>query len=493
MKSISNILKSNLLKIFFALIFILLFLAIQYIFCFKIVFVPGDEAWNFQNLYKTFCGLELYKDINIIITPLFFIIGKIVLTILPTTIFSFRIYGLIISLILHILLFIILYKENKSFIKSTLFTALLFNFTYILTLGGANYNVLAFVFVLLGILTFLNHKSSKYYHFMQGFLVFIIFFTKQTFGAFYGLGLLLYEILFSRENYIKNNFQKLITFMLPLLIYISYLYANDSLYAFINYTMLGMNDFKSNFFLETWAALLLLYPVTIFLIKKANKILDKESSTDIIYMATIAGTMILAAFPIFNQYHVMISFVIIALVFFIIIDKVLLSFIIDFNNFKIQIIFSIISIILILVPLLGTISLEPNSLEEPFIIKDSKIYENIVIDEKYYSSTIKLIDYITEKEDEGYDVVIVSYQAVLTNIYLKQFHGDFDLPFRGNLGSDGERKLIEKIDNSDDKTLYLIKNNVDSYAWQESKNVLEHIKTTLDKKEEILDFSVYSK
>ena len=39
----------------------------------------SDELWNFQNIYKMYNGFQIYKDANVIITPLFFWIGEIIL------------------------------------------------------------------------------------------------------------------------------------------------------------------------------------------------------------------------------------------------------------------------------------------------------------------------------------------------------------------------------------------------------------------------------
>lgn len=44
--------------------------------------IIGDEIWNFQNVMKLSRGLELYKDCNVIVTPMFFYIGKIFLKVI---------------------------------------------------------------------------------------------------------------------------------------------------------------------------------------------------------------------------------------------------------------------------------------------------------------------------------------------------------------------------------------------------------------------------
>ena len=59
--------------IFVFSIYILLIL----ISCFFYPNISCDEIWNFQNIYKMYNGFIIYKDCNIIITPIFFVIGNL--------------------------------------------------------------------------------------------------------------------------------------------------------------------------------------------------------------------------------------------------------------------------------------------------------------------------------------------------------------------------------------------------------------------------------
>lgn len=52
-------------------VIIILLLITPIIFCTYMGF--EDELWNFANTYKIYNGYKVYKDINIIITPLFFL------------------------------------------------------------------------------------------------------------------------------------------------------------------------------------------------------------------------------------------------------------------------------------------------------------------------------------------------------------------------------------------------------------------------------------
>ena len=56
----------------------------------------SDELWNFQNIYKMYNGFVIYKDANVICTPLFFYIGNLLFRVLGANFFVFRIYSIVI-------------------------------------------------------------------------------------------------------------------------------------------------------------------------------------------------------------------------------------------------------------------------------------------------------------------------------------------------------------------------------------------------------------
>ena len=57
------------------LVLVLIVLAVS-AFCLNVEFDINDGLWNFSNVYKMSIGLEIYRDLNVIITPLFFYISK---------------------------------------------------------------------------------------------------------------------------------------------------------------------------------------------------------------------------------------------------------------------------------------------------------------------------------------------------------------------------------------------------------------------------------
>ena len=141
----------------------------------------SDELWNFQNIYKLYNGFEIYKDANIICTPLFFYIGNLMFHILGANFFVFRIYNIIIDTILFFSVYILCKKMNMSKTSSliTVFV-LLFLGNYTIVRSMANYNILALAFFVIGVILALKGKLRRKDFLIQGIMTFLIFLTKQN-------------------------------------------------------------------------------------------------------------------------------------------------------------------------------------------------------------------------------------------------------------------------------------------------------------------------
>ena len=73
---------------------------------------------------------------------------------------------------------------------------------------------------------------------------------------------------------------------------------------------------------------------------------------------------------------------------------------------------------------------------------------------------------------------------------LKKANREFDLPFMGNLGKDGEDGLIKKIKNLRN-TKILIKKDEEKVFWQESIKVRKYIEENLENIGEIEGYSIF--
>ena len=133
------------------LIMILIMLLISSSFLLTISLDANDELWNFSNIYKNTNCFEIYKDLNVIVTPLFFFLGKIILETFGTNYLIFRIYSVV---ILNTCVFFCIYqifrKLQMQKLNAMFFTVFFMIIQMIILLNGF-YNFLAILFVLLGI------------------------------------------------------------------------------------------------------------------------------------------------------------------------------------------------------------------------------------------------------------------------------------------------------------------------------------------------------
>ena len=78
-------------------------------------------------------------------------------------------------------------------------------------------------------------------------------------------------------------------------------------------------------------------------------------------------------------------------------------------------------------------------------------------------------------------------------IPIDKYNKDYDMFLKGNIGKDGEQGQIEKIEQSNENCLYLIRKKEYNNNWQTPTKVLEHIRNSLEKVDEIEIFDVYEK
>ena len=165
----------------------ILFCAISFGFSITVPIEVGDEIWNFQNVYKLVNGGILYQDANVIVTPIFFWIGKIFLMCFGGNMISFRIYNAIIFAFLSLLIYQLFQIFHFGKRRSLLYTLFLYCMLIPLIRAGANYNILVFVWVLLGMIGILKYRDKKYFCILHGIILYLVFFTKQNIGIYYAI------------------------------------------------------------------------------------------------------------------------------------------------------------------------------------------------------------------------------------------------------------------------------------------------------------------
>lgn len=492
--------KSNFKKftITFSIILIVLLCIIM---TFGVELSSYDELWNFQNIFKMYNGFTIYKDANVIVTPLFFYIENIFFHILGANFLTYRLT----NILLCSLLFFVVYNVQKNlklikYINLFFIIPILLDTVYLYAYNGPNYNLLALIFFMIGMNLYISKKNSNI---VQGIIIFLIFFTKQSIGVFYVLSIIIYELYKYgiSKKFFTNQFKKLFIFLVSTLVVLAIFYLNNNLWNFINYTFGGIFDFSErNFFFgpKIYDAFIILaaYAIAISILISKKYLLEHDFSNDffenIVILLIFSSCAALIVYPIINIAHtkMVLPF------FFIILSYIFNTIFKDFfDDENLEKIFDIIIVILLFVFTLKyafTCMGSKAFKNSEFVLDKSSPYFSIPLQKSFLNKIEELSAYIEYQNSKGIDVIICSYDSALTMVPLRQSHGAYDLVFYGNLGYNGIEKIKEDI-LSRERTEFIIFKDEDDMFGQEVREIRDFIQNNLTKCGEILNYDIYSK
>lgn len=405
-----------------------------------------DEVWNYGFSYNIATGQIPYKDFNMVITPLFPILGALFMFIFGKNLVIYHIFNTIICT----LIFYYLKRYNP---KSYYIT-----YSILLFLCMPGYNL--FCLLLLYILMYMEDKKSNDY--LIGIVLGLTFLTKQNIGIY-----LCIPTLFIKD--IKRIFKRGVGFLIPNIIILIYILLNNCLYEFIDYVFLGIESFaKENI---TIISIYLIIHISTLVYLIYNYIKTKDIK--LIYIILFQGM----AYPIYDTYHVLIPFI---PAFNYFLKKLKLNKKIISYTFSIF----IISIFSYNIYLYSTKEYSyPNNTE---VYKYKKINNNVV-------NSINIIsDYVKKIEGE---VFIIDMYAYLIKLETSLPINKYDLLNDGNLGKNGKIRIIKEIDNicQKEKCTFLLNGNEinnEQYS-QYNQDILKYIDNTYKKVNNIIGLTIY--
>ena len=453
----------------------------------------SDELWNFQNVYKMYNGFKIYEEINVIITPLFFWCTEILFSILGANLFVFRICHSFLMGILFLYTYKILKKLKIPKVLSILIILLMAAQEFFLIIRTSfNYNNMALLFFIMGVYYLLNEKTRPKIY-IQAIITILIILTKQNMGIYYLIGNILYLSIQSKtiKEKIKDNIKYLAIVLLGMAFFLIYLILNHNLYNFINYALGGLGEFANENLNFDISSIIFLFGISITNTCVNIKLLQKnvfstkqKENIKILWVFSLMLSFI--CYPIFNMAHIVMG------TYLTIINIIYVIFTLfeDFK-YKMQKVIKIITAGAILCSVIFSIynlykwtnimtsHTYPYTWDHPFF--------GGVIGKNDYEKNEKVIAYI---EENNKDVIVFSNRAALYMIPLKRNNGDFDLPFKGNLGIKGEDGLIEKIEEKEN-VQYLIFKEENESIYQETTKVKDFIKNNKNYVGEIEGFEIY--
>ena len=336
--------------------------------------------------------------------------------------------------------------------------------------------------------------------------------TKQSIGATLAIIAVGYKLLFVEnkeqfKEYIKSAGTRILGILIPVIFITVYLLVTNSLIDFINYAILGIKTFSNKI---AYTGLLqddnleirilaVLIPASIMLnaiILLIARILKRENNEfkNILTILIYSVSIIIVMYPISDKIHFLIgSFIaLIGLIYQIyLLGKILYRKIRLAQKYKV---YKITTLLIQVSIFVGIAIYGINNLYNYIKVEKNKRidhYKNIEISEGLIERIDEIDAYISEQENNGKKVYILDAEAAIYMIPLNKYNKDYDMILKGNIGKDGEQGQIEKIQNRNDKELYLIRNSKLRSNWQTPLNVVNYVRNNLEKIGEISIYEIF--
>lgn len=394
--------KKELIKYF--LIFVYSFICLLFIYTLS----RGDLYVNYGFSYAISRGEVPYVDFNLVILPfapflysLFLVFSKSIICYylgqaLLLTIFSYFVFKLLGKKAW--LYFVVLLMPFPIAMVSSLFPG--YNFLLLL---------------LTTIIIYLEKEKSSDY--LIGFLLGLLFITKQTVGGLLCLASLYY--LFS--DY-KKVLKRIGTFFIPVICCLIYLILTNSLSNCIDLCFLGLFDFgHSNFHYNTFYLICLILAFIVIIYRIIKKPKDITNYYLLLFMS--------CSFPLIDYYHVSLFLA--------------LFFLIIFSDLKIGKDLTKYALTFILV--LGLVwTFVQMQYMNNFKIVNYKNLELTIFSDKYIKNVEKLDGYLAKQDKD----VVYFLRGSENYFYKIKDNLDityFDLPNYGNYGYSGNDKIIKRL------------------------------------------------
>ena len=463
-----------------------------------------DLTWCFHISQKVANGDLLYSEISTVVTPLYFWFGAIFIKIFGNSLISMHIFGGVVWGVIATTLYnmVKLTIDKKNYLFLPLFA--IFTLRYASILAMTNYNSFAVMWWLIAIFLEIKRESSKEenkdisYNLLIGLILGITFFAKQNIGFFAVVttGVIsIFKWVLSKKSTMKEILAKMLGFFIVMLVMLIYFIFTNTFSFFIDFCFGGLLEFgtkniKHKFIIKYVALAVLLLSAMILAIKKKDKILMIE----VVAQMAFCGL----SYPLPNDYHVMLSLlmsmpIIMRIMNYTVKNEkiyfisafVFLAWSIATSYYRYQyariafedlmageriggelfgaiimiLIMSIglgiafekigkckaityISLILIIV---SNAYIYDTIQKSEYTAEGLEVYQKLGLEEKQLGYIEKIVEYILEKESEGYNVYVISADASYYMAALGRNNYKFDLTLYGSLGSKGEEGLIEDV------------------------------------------------
>ena len=455
-----------------------------------------DEMWNFNFANCMANGLIPYRDFNIIQGPFLPALCSIFLRIFGKEMLVMRILAIILDTILLFMVYKIMttlkIKEYLKYITLIILAIIMKNYFTI------DYNWATLLILLIILNIELKEKNKPKANFKKDFLVGIIagiaITLKQTTGILIALATIGYSIFAIRNKedfklFIKSALNRLLGVLLVVLLMVTYLILKGAFYDFIDYCILGIATFSNQIsYLERLIKNKNILIRILSLLPMINLILGylfvKKNDSNMLTLFIFSLASLVLVYPIADESHFVLAIV-----------PTLISFmyLIDLWAEKIQIpkkeeiitqcFLETFVVIMAMVSFIYGI----NSYKKQNINLELSHFKYLPMSKESIASIQKIGDYIQNQEKQ---VIILDATAAYYTIPINQYHKNYDMFLKGNLGAKGEEGQIENLKNLQN-TQILIMNDAYNRNWQNPEKVRKYIQSEMSKIGEIGIFDIY--
>lgn len=473
-----------------------------------------DELWNYSFSKNIADGLLPYKDFNLVQTPLLFFVTAVFLKFIFNGLIVTRILAAVLAVVILIMVYLILSKltQNKYINIFILLNICLIMIPFF----ALDYNFLVLLFALIILNYELKSKNSDLLklNIKQDFLVGIIaglaIITKQSTGLIVAIAYVGYKWLAIRkkEDFIlafKIGLSRGLGVLVPIAIFLTYLFITNSFNDFLSFCVFGVSEFSNSVsyfdlltlerydvsvkILAIMVILVIIYSI-IYLIK--NFKFESLENKNILKLFVFGIASFIVVYPISDDIHFLIGSVIL----------VILSVYIAATHLKLEkentkkhlknlVIYLnyIIAVILIIVMCFNYYKYITNN----DYTHNLNHYNGVPLHENMVKAINFVNEYIEEEKLQNNNVYIVDGDACLYDIPADRYNKYFDLLLKGNLGKNGVESVIEKIQELDDNSTFLILQDIYTLNWQVPEEVIDYIKDNYSLIGKIAIFDVYTK
>lgn len=407
----------------------------------------NDTIWNYGMAHALRIGEIPYKDFNIISTPLYAFIMSIGLNIKDT----YFIFLLEQAFFCTIFISFIEKLINKKYLL------VLISFCFpIFNLLFPNYNFLVLFFLVILLYLEKNKKSDS----IIGIVLGLLFLSKHTIASF-----IILASIISTFN-LKKGLKRLLFATIPILLFLLYLIITNSLYSFVDLSILGLFDFGKNntsFSIFSISISLLIFIYAIYNIHK-----NKNN----IYNYYLLGSMIFVI-PICDLFHIFYLICFFFIVFF-------LNTNINISDKRIYFTSLIFINLIIVLNIMYNYSFLSH-------IKDNHLnkFRINLLDEK----RITYVNNILKKYKSYDNRYMIAMSSMFFDIESNNKITYFDIPLHGNFGYNGIKKMKKKITNCHDSYFFLNDSGNSQFAIELNDYIRKHY----DYVGKVEDYDIYYK